>query len=57
MRIRDADAALASHNFAALRQLLSADARDHDELIAVNANPAHLSRGMSGLVASSEREV
>ena len=55
-RIRDADAALASRNFAALRQLLSAaDSHSHDDImVSASADAAHLRRSMSGLVVSSE---
>lgn len=49
-RIRDADLALASRNFAALRQLLNVDHHSPDDL------PAAFSRGMSSLVVSGEHE-
>ena len=49
-RIRDADLALASRNFVALRQLLNVDHHSPDDL------PAAFSRGMSSLVVSGEHE-
>ena len=49
-RIRDADLALASRNFAALRQLLNVDRHGPDDLATA------FSRGMSSLVVSGEHE-